>query len=111
MLTHVFSQSKDPVVREKVKKAVDILSNEPMQLRIGPEIVERFRTLLPDELFDDNNKDLINWFEIELYQVPAREFLSEIIANVISDNKDKNKIATKKFERTCKKGYRTQSGI
>lgn len=98
-----FSQSKDPVVREKVKKAVDILSNEPMQLRIGPEIVERFRTLLPDELFDDNNKDLINWFEIELYQVPAREFLSEIIANVISDNKDKNKIATKKFEELVKK--------
>lgn len=98
-----FSQSQNPDVREKVKKAVDILSNEPMQLRIGPEIIERFRSLLPDQLFDEENKDLINWFEIELYQVPAREFLSEIIANVISDDKAKNKIATKKFEELVKK--------
>jgi len=98
-----FSQSQNPDVREKVKKAVDILSNEPMQLRIGPEIIERFRSLLPDQLFDEENKDLINWFEIELYQVPAREFLSEIIGNVISDDKAKNKIATKKFEELVKK--------
>lgn len=99
----IFSQSKNPIIRQKVKAAVDVLSNEPMQLRIGPEIIERFRNLLPDELFDESNEDLINWFEIELYQVPAREFLQDIISNVISDDKSKNAIATRKFEELMKK--------
>lgn len=103
------SHSKNPLIRKKVQMAVDTLANEPMQLRIGPEIIERFRNLLPDQLFDESNKDLINWFEIELYQVPAREFLSEIIANVISEDKTKNAIATKKFEELVKKASELKS--
>jgi hypothetical protein len=84
-------------MREKVKGAVDILPNEPMQLRIGPEIAEKLRHALPDEMFEDSNKGLINWFHILLYQVPAQEFL-DIIGNAISEDESKVKRATSRFE-------------
>jgi len=64
------------------------LTNEPMQLRIGPEIVEKIRFALPDEIFDESNRGLINWFYISLYKLPADEFL-EIIGDVISSDNSK----------------------
>ena len=93
--------SKNPDVREKVRGAVDVLSNEPMQLRIGPEIVEKLRFALPDRMFDESNKGLINWFHILLYQIPAQEFLA-IIGNAISEDASKVKKATSKFEEIMK---------
>jgi hypothetical protein len=92
---------KEPGLRQKVLGQTDILSNEPMQLRIGPEIVEKIRFALPDEMFDDSNKGLINWFHIQLYQLPAQEFLS-IIGNAISDDESKNRKATSRFEELMK---------
>ena len=96
-----FGLPKDPSMREKVKSQVDILSNEPMQLRIGPEIVEKLRFALPDRMFEESNKGLINWFEIQLYQIPAQEFL-EIIGNAISEDDSKKKKATEKFDEIMK---------
>ena len=92
---------KESGMREKVQGQVDTLANEPMQLRIGPEIVEKIRYSLPDQMFDDDNKGLINWFHILLYQIDATEFL-EIIGNAISDEKSKNKKATERFEEIMK---------
>ena len=68
-----------------------------MQLRLGPEIIEKIRFALPDDMFDPSNKGLINWFEIQLYQIPAREFL-EVIGNAISEDNSKIKKATETFE-------------
>jgi hypothetical protein len=87
----------EPGLRQKVQAQVDTLANEPMQLRIGPEIVERLRNALPDSMFDESNKGLINWFHILLYQIPAQEFL-EIIGNAISEDESKIKKATSRFE-------------
>jgi hypothetical protein len=92
---------KDPGMRQKVMGQVDLLSNEPMQLRIGPEIVEKIRFALPDAMFDDSNKGLINWFHILLYQIPAKEFL-DIIGNAISEDASKIKKATSRFEEIMK---------
>ena len=92
---------KEPGMREKVQGQVDTLANEPMQLRIGPEIVEKIRHSLPDQMFDEDNKGLINWFHILLYQIEATEFL-EIIGNAISDEKSKNQRATQRFEEIMK---------
>lgn len=86
---------EDPVTREKVTGKTDILPNEPMQLRVGPEIVEKLRFALPDEIYD--NPGLINWFHIVLYQTPAQEFL-KLIGDVISDDERKVKNAQKEFE-------------
>lgn len=92
---------QDQALRQKVQGQVDILSNEPMQLRIGPEIVEKIRFALPDEMFSDENKGLINWFHIQLYQIPAQEFL-EIIGNAISEDQSKVKKATQRFDEIMK---------
>lgn len=92
---------QDQGMRQKVQGQVDLLSNEPMQLRIGPEIVEKIRFALPDAMFDDENKGLINWFHIQLYQIPAEEFL-EIIGNAISEDQSKVKKATQRFDEIMK---------
>ena len=92
---------KEPGLRQKVQGQTDILSNEPMQLRIGPEIFEKLRFALPDKMYDQENKGLINWFHILLYQIPAQEFL-EIIGNAISEDSSKVKKATSKFEEIMK---------
>ena len=92
---------QDADLRQKVQGQTDILSNEPMQLRIGPEITEKLREALPDAMFEDSNKGLINWFHILLYQIPAQEFL-EIIGNAIAEDSSKNKKATAKFEEIMK---------
>jgi hypothetical protein len=79
---------QDADTRQKVQQTTDTLANEPMQLRIGPEIVEKIRFSLPDEIFDESNRGLINWFYISLYKLPADEFL-EIIGNIISSDNSK----------------------
>lgn len=92
---------KDSGMAQKVMGQTDLLSNEPMQLRIGPEIVEKIRFALPDEIFEPENKGLINWFHISLYQIPAQEFL-EIIGNAISNDDSKVKKATRRFDEIMK---------
>jgi hypothetical protein len=96
-----FGLPQNEKIRKKVLSQTDTLSNEPMQLRIGPEIVERIRFALPNEIFDPSNKGLINWFHILLYQIEAKEFL-EIIGNTISDDKSKVKLATNRFKEIVK---------
>jgi hypothetical protein len=87
----------DPGMREKVLGQTDVLSNEPMQLRIGPEIVEKIRFALPDDVFEPQYKGLINFFHVLLYQIEAKEFL-EIIGNAISEDSSKVGKAKKRFE-------------
>ncbi len=79
---------QDSDVRQKVLQKTDTLANEPMQLRIGPEIVEKLRNALPDEIYDESNRGLINWFYISLYKLSPEEFL-DIIGNVISSDNSK----------------------
>ena len=100
--------SKNPDIRDKVRGAVDVLSNEPMQLRIGPEIVEKLRNALPDSIFEESNKGLINWFHTLLYQIPAQEFLG-LIGLAISEDVSKVKKATAKFEEIIKEAQKLKS--
>jgi hypothetical protein len=87
---------KDPEMAQKVMGQTDTLANEPEQLRIGPEIVERIRMVLPDKIYEPENRGLINWFHIVLYQIEPQEFL-EIIGNAISEDSSKVAKATSKF--------------
>jgi hypothetical protein len=87
---------KDPEMAQKVMGQTDTLSNEPMQLRIGPEIVEKIRFALPDKMYEPENKGLINWFHTVLYQIEPQEFL-EIIGNAVSEDSSKVAKATSKF--------------
>jgi hypothetical protein len=86
----------DPSMRQKVMGQTDTLANEPMQLRIGPEIVEQLRFVLPDEMFDTKNKGLIVFFKIELYKMPAEQILG-IVGDAISEDSSKVNKAKSKF--------------
>ena len=99
---------EDPVMSQQVRSFTDVLSNEPMQLRIGPEIVEKIRFALPDEMFDDENKGLVPWFYTILYQTPAKEFL-DIIGDAISEDQSKVNRATSKFKEIMKQAQKSKS--
>jgi len=88
---------EDPQLSKDVEGQTDVITNEPMQLRIGPEIVERLRYAMPAEIFEPDNKGLINWFQIELYKLPAKQFI-DVINDVISDEDSDNKKALKVFD-------------
>jgi len=88
---------EDPETREKVMGQTDTLPMEAWSLRIGPQIVEKIRFVLPDDIYEEENKGLINWFQMELYKLPAERFL-EIIGNAISEDSGKNSKATQQFK-------------
>jgi hypothetical protein len=96
---------KDPELAQKVMGQTDTLSNEPMQLRIGPEIVEKIRFALPDDIYEPENKGLINWFHTVLYQIEAQEFL-EIIGNAISEESSKVSKAKSRFNEIMKEAMK-----
>ena len=75
---------------------------------IGPEIVERIRFALPDEIFTEDNKGLINWFHTVLYQIPAKEFL-ELIGLAISEDESKVKNATSRFKEIMREAQQLKS--
>ena len=88
----------DPEMATQVIGQTDTMQNEPMNFRVGGELVRKLRTLLPDELtLDNEGKKYIPFFEQLLYSIPAEEFLKNVIANVISDNSSDNEKAKKKF--------------
>lgn len=92
---------KNTQLAKKVMGQTDLLRNEPMQLRMGPKLQERFRMMLPNEMFEDSNSGLAPWFEMVLYQIDAKEIL-EIFANVVSKNTEKNNLAKAKFVEVMK---------
>ena len=96
---------KDPEMAQKVMGQTDTLGNEPMQLRIGPEIVERIRFALPDDIYEPENKGLINWFHTVLYQIEAQEFL-DIIGNAISEDSSKVSKASARFNEIMKEAIK-----
>lgn len=93
-----FSQM-DPERAANVMGQTDILSNEPMQLRLGPAVVEMIKYSLPDEMFEDPT--LNPWFKRELYKIPAKEFLN-LIGDAISENDTEKNRAKKKFTEVMK---------
>jgi hypothetical protein len=86
----------DPERAANVIGQTDVLSNEPMQLRLGPAVVELIKYALPDEMFEPENTGLNPWFKRELYKIPAKEFL-DLIGDAISENKTEKDRARKKF--------------
>ncbi len=86
----------DPERAADVMGQTDVLSNEPMQLRLGPAVVELIKYALPDEMFEPENSGLNPWLKRELYKIPAKEFL-DLIGDAISENKSEKDRARKRF--------------
>ena len=96
-----FSQM-DPERAANVMGQTDVLSNEPMQLRLGPAVVELIKYVLPDDMFEPENAGLNPWFKRELYKIPAKEFL-DLIGDAISENDTEKNRAKKRFTEVMKK--------
>ena len=92
----------DPERAANVMGQTDVLANEPMQLRLGPAVVELIKYSLPDEMFEPENAGLNPWFKRELYKIPAKEFL-DLIGDAISENKTEKDRAKKRFTEVMKK--------
>ena len=94
----------DPSMAQDVMGKTDVFSNEPMQFRVGAELVRKLRTLLPDELIlDERSKVYIPFFERILYGIPAERFLKEIMSNVVSEREEDNNKARRTFEDILKR--------
>jgi len=97
----------DPEMARQVISQTDTMENEPMNFRVGAELARKIRTMLPDELvLDPEGREYMPFFEKNLYEVPAERFLKDIIANVISDNKQDNDRARKEFKEIFQKAKR-----
>ena len=92
----------DPERAANVMGQTDVLANEPMQLRLGPAVVELIKYALPDDMFEPENAGLNPWFKRELYKIPAKEFL-DLIGDAISENKTEKDRAKKRFTEVMKK--------
>ena len=94
----------DPGIAQDVVDKTDSMENEPMNFRVGGELVRKLRTLLPDDLIlVPENRVYMPFFEQVLYAVPAEDFLKNIIANVVSEDKEDNNKAKRRFEEIYKK--------
>lgn len=89
---------KDPMMAQKVMGQTDLLPSEPDQLRLGPAMVKKLRFALPDELFDPESGDLMNWFKMSLYSMDAEDFL-KIMSKVLSENPSMQDSAKKELGR------------
>lgn len=97
----------DPSMAMDVMGKTDVFSNEPMQFRVGGELIRKLKTLLPDELIlEPENKIYIPYFERILYSIPAEDFLKNIIANVISEVESDNNKARSRFEQIYQQAKR-----
>jgi hypothetical protein len=84
-----FGYSDEPDIANAVIGQADTLPNEAMSLRIGPELVDRIRECLPNEMFDDENYGIKPFFYKILYEIKPIPFLN-LISNVVSqDERDK----------------------
>jgi len=87
-------------LRNKVIESEDSLYKEIWDLRLGPVIWDIFRNQLPDEVLLEDDKSLLNFILMELYCLPANEFLS--FMKVILSNTEKGKKELIKFVENIK---------
>jgi hypothetical protein len=102
----------DPSIAQDVMGQTDVFSNEPMQFRVGGELVRKLRSLLPDELtIDEYGKKYKPYFSKILYGIPAEEFLKDIMANVVSEDNADNDKARRRFQEILQQAKREYDKI
>jgi hypothetical protein len=75
----LFSHQGEPEDKElfqQVMELEDTLEKEVWDLRLGPPVWERIRSQFPEETLTDETKyELQNWILVEIFKLPAKEFL------------------------------------
>jgi hypothetical protein len=61
---------------DEVQSSEDTLEKEVWDLRLGPAIWDRIRSQFPEEILTDENKaELQNYLLVEIFKLPAKQFL------------------------------------
>jgi hypothetical protein len=63
---------------------------------------------MPDEMYSEENKGLIPWFEKLLFEIEPQEFL-KIISNVVSSDAQKQSQAQEKFREIMQQAMNDKS--
>jgi hypothetical protein len=82
--TGEYQNPQDRAMTNKVMELEDTLEKEMWDLRLGPAIWDRVRTAFPEEVLMENGKELQNYLFMNVFQLPAKEFLvlmREVISN------------------------------
>lgn len=85
----VHGQPTDPDMNQAVSDSEDTLEKEMWDLRLGPAIWDRIRAQFPEETLMENGKYLQNYIMMNIFKLPAKQFLV-LMKEVISDS-DKGK--------------------
>jgi len=69
------SKKNEKALYAQVAKHENTLEKEVWDLRLGPAIWARLRESFPDEVLEENNKDLQNYLFMNIFSLPAKKFL------------------------------------
>jgi hypothetical protein len=81
--------------QQAVLKSEDTLVGEIWDMRLGPVIWEKFREAYPDELFEDDKRNLQQYFMVKFAELSAEEFMK--MAKEILSGSDRGKKMVKKM--------------
>jgi len=81
--------------QEAVLKSEDTIVGEIWDMRLGPVIWEKFRESYPDELFEDDKRNLQQYFMVKFAELSAEEFMK--MAKEILSGSDRGKKMVKKM--------------
>jgi hypothetical protein len=73
----------------QVKQHENTLEKELWDLRLGPAIWARLRESIPEDVLLDNDKSLQNYLFMNIFQLPAKEFL--VLMKEVISNSDRGK--------------------
>lgn len=91
-IMELFSHQGEPNDKElfiEVMKFEDTLEKEMWDLRLGAPIWDKIRSQFPDDLMEEENKELQNYLLVDLFKLPAKEFLM-VMREILSES-DKGK--------------------
>jgi hypothetical protein len=89
----VHGQPKDINIKNKVDELEDTIEKEMWDLILGPAIWDRIRGQFPDEVILENGKQLQNYMLMNIFQLPAKQFLV-LMREVISDSENGKRLMT-----------------
>jgi len=81
--------------QEAVLKSEDTIVGEIWDMRLGPVIWEKFREAYPDELFEDDKRNLQQYFMVKFAELSADEFMK--MAREILSGSDRGKKMVQKM--------------
>ena len=100
-IMELFSHQGEPEDKELFQQAAeleDTLEKEIWDLRLGPPVWERIRAQFPEEVLTDETKyELQNWILVEIFKLPAKQFLV-LTKEIISGSEEGKRLVQEIYE-------------